>query len=264
MTTRNHRFPVGEGTPAVEIRNPTGSVAVEAPEGATEFVVDIEPLNNAAEQLLDDVEVGVLDSRLRIAVPERRLFRSPDFAVRVTVPAGTDAHLAAASADSVLRGPLGRVTLASASGDVTVESCTELRVRTASGDTRVGRVTESAAFASASAGLHLESVGGAVEVRTASGDVTVGRASGDIGVTTASGDVAVERVSSGSVRVKTMSGDVSVGVVPGQRVWLDLSSVSGRIESQLEDDDTSDGPAQVSVAVRSVSGDQRVRPVPVA
>lgn len=264
MTTRTHRFPVGDGSPAVEIRNPAGSIAVEAPEGATEFAVDIEPLNNAAEQLLDQVEVGVVGSRLRIAVPERRLFRSPEFAIRTTVPMGSDARVAAASADSVLRGPLGRVTMASASGDAAVESCAELQLRTASGAARIGRVTESATLASASADLHVESVSGGLEVRTASGDVTVSRASGDIGVTTASGDVVVERVSAGSVQVKTMSGDVSVGVAPGQRVWLDLSSVSGRIESQLEDDDTGDGPAQVSVAVRSVSGDQRIRPVPVA
>ena len=264
MATRNHHFPVGDGRPAVEIRNPAGSVAVDAPEGATEFAVDVEALNGAAEQMLDQVEVGVLGSRLRIAVPEGRLFRSPAFAVRVTVPAGTDTRVAAASAESVLRGPLGRVTLTSASGDAIVEFCAQLQLRTASGGTRVGRVTESATLASASADLHVESVSGALEARTASGDVTVSRAGGDIGVATASGNVAIDRVSSGSVRVKTMSGDVSVGVIPGQRVWLDLSSVSGRIESQLEDDDTGDGPAQVSVAVRSVSGDQRIRPVPVA
>src|SRR5206468_1974776 len=103
-------------------------------------------------------------------------------------------------------------------------------------------------FASASADLHVGSVGGALEARTASGDVTVERADGDASITTASGDVAIHRAASGSVRVKTVSGDVAVGVVPGLRIWLDLSGVSGRIESQLaEDDDTSaDGPAQLS------------------
>src|SRR5205807_1283434 len=110
----------------VEIRNPSGSVTVEAPEGATEFVVDLEPLNNAAEQLLDEVEVEVFGARLRVAAPERRLFRSPEFAVRVTVPAGADARVAVASAEVLLRGPLGRVSLTSASGDASVESCSEL------------------------------------------------------------------------------------------------------------------------------------------
>lgn len=264
MTTRSHRFPVGEGSPAVEIRNPSGSVAVEAPEGATEFVVELEPLNSAAEQLLELVEVEVFGARLRVAVPERRLFRSPDFAIRVTVPPGADVRVVVASAEMVLRGPLGRVSLTSASGDASVESCSELALRTASGKARIRSVTDSATLTSASASLQVESVGGALEARTASGDVAVGRATGDIRATTASGDVAIDQVAAGSVRVKTISGDVSVGVIPGQRVWLDVSSVSGRIESQLEEDDTPGGDAQVTVAVRSVSGNQRIRPVPVA
>jgi hypothetical protein len=61
--------------------------------------------------------------------------------------------------------------------------------------------------------------------------------------------------------VKTVSGDIEVGVVPGLRVWLDLSSLSGRMESQLDGDDpiAGDGPAQLTIALRSVSGDQRIR-----
>lgn len=264
MSTRSHRFAVGDGNPAVEIRNPSGSVTVEAPEGTTEFVVDVEPLNAAAEQLLDQVEVEAFTDRLRVAAPERRLLRSPDFAIRATVPAGSDVGVAVASADVVLRGQLGRVTLTSASGAASVESCSELALRTASGKARIRRVTDSATLTSASADLRVESLSGSLEARTASGDVTVGRASGDIRATTASGDVAIDRVAAGSVRVKTISGDVSVGVIPGQRVWLDVSSVSGRIESQLDEDEDAGGDAQVSVAVRSVSGNQRIRPVPVA
>ena len=260
MAIRTHRFPVGAGPHAVEVRNPAGSVTVEATEGATEFAVDIDPLDDSADQLLDEVDVVCVGSRLRVVVPERRLFRSPSFAVRVTTPAGSDARVAVASADAVLRGPCGRVDLTSASGEATVESCAELQLRTASGDARILDVTGPAMLGAASADLHIGSVGAALEARTASGDVTIGRAGGDVGITTASGDVTIDRVSAGSVRVKTVSGDVTVGVVPDLRVWLDLSSVSGRIESQLaEDDDTAEGPAQVSVSVRSVSGDHRIR-----
>jgi hypothetical protein len=70
----------------------------------------------------------------------------------------------------------------------------------------------------------------------------------------------VERVTGGTVAVKTVSGDVSVGVAPGLRVWLDLSSVSGRMESHLVEDDRegAGGPAQLTVSLRTVSGDQRV------
>jgi DUF4097 and DUF4098 domain-containing protein YvlB len=80
-----------------------------------------------------------------------------------------------------------------------------------------------------------------VSISTASGDVTVGAATGD------------------AVQIKTVSGDTSVGVVPGLRVWLDLSSVSGRMDSQLEDDGRSgEGPPELTLTLRSVSGDMRI------
>jgi hypothetical protein len=60
------------------------------------------------------------------------------------------------------------------------------------------------------------------------------------------------------VQVKTVSGDASVGVTPGLRVWLDLSSVSGRMGSELDDDPADDGPPQLTLTMRSVSGDLRI------
>jgi hypothetical protein len=257
---RTHRFPVGAGPHAVEIRNATGSITVEAAEGADEYLVEVEPLDSAAEQLVDRVDLFLVGSRLRVQTPDRRLLRTPPFAVRVTVPPGTDARVAAFSADVELRGQLGRVQLTTASGDSAVESCAELQLRTASGDARVGRVAGRATVGSASADVRIESAGRGVEVRTASGDVEVGSAAGAVSIATASGDVGVRRLSGGSAQVKTMSGDVALGVAPGLRVWLDLSSVSGRMESELDgDDDAGEGPAQLSIAMRSLSGDLRIR-----
>ena len=198
-------------------------------------------------------------SRLRVALPERRLLRSPAFAVRVTVPAGTAVRVAVASADVELRGELGHADLTGASGDVTVDSCADLNFRSASGDARIGDVRGSATLATASGDLRVGSVGTGVEARTASGDVAIGRAAGDVAVSTASGDVGIDRAGGGTVRVKTASGDVTVGVVPGLRVWLDLSSVSGRLDPQLDDDDAAEGPAQLTLSLRTVSGDQRIR-----
>jgi len=78
-------------------------------------------------------------------------------------------------------------------------------------------------------------------------------------VHTASGDVWVGAATGGAVEAKTASGDVTVGVVAGLRVWLDLSSVSGRMDSELADDGaTGDGPPALTLALRSVSGDMRI------
>jgi hypothetical protein len=261
VKTRTQHFPVGGDAASLEVHNPAGSVTVDAVADAPEFVVAIEPLDGAAEQLLDQVDVVHSGSRLRVAAPERRLWRSPRFAVRVTVPCGTAARVAVASAATDLRGRLGAVEVTSASADGVVEHCSELQVRTASGDTRVGTVTGSATIGTASGGVRVQSVGAGLRVRTASGDVEVGAAAGEVSVNTASGDVGIDRIAGGEVRVKTASGDISLGVVPGLRVWLDLSSVSGRMQSALDEDDTGadGGPAQLTLSVRSVSGDQRIR-----
>jgi hypothetical protein len=267
VAIRTHRFPIGDGAPTVEIRNPAGSVSVGAVEDTTEFAVEVQSLDDAADSLLDWVEVAVVGSRLRVAVPERRLLlRSPAFAVRITVPPACAARVAVASADAALSGALGRVQLTTGSGEVAVESCEAMQLRTASGDARIGRIADTATLGSASADLRIEAVGGELEARTASGDVTVGEAAGDLSIATASGDVRVDRAESGAVRVRTVSGDVAVGVAPGLRVWLELSSVSGRIESQLTEDDdaTGTGPAELRIAVRSVSGNARIRPVALA
>jgi hypothetical protein len=260
MSARTHRFPAPDDRHAVEVRNPAGSVTVETVDGAAEFEVRVEALDSAAEQVLDQVEIDGSGGRLRVLVPERRLFRSPSFAVFVSAPAGAAARVAVASADMDLRGYLGRCELTSASGDVAVERCTELQVRTASGDARIGSVSGRTTVGTASGDLRIGAAEGGLEVRTASGDVEAESTAGAVSLSTASGDVRLGAMGAGQLKLKTVSGDVEIGVIPGLRVWLDLSSVSGRMESQLDGDGPAgDGPAQLDLSMRSVSGDLRIR-----
>ena len=266
MDTRTHRFPLTGERPAIEVRNPGGSVTVEAREGVDELVVDITPLDGAAEQLVDRIGLFFTHARLQVEVPERRLLRTPSFAISVLTPPDADVRVATASADTTLRGRLGTAELTSASGDIAVEQCGRLELRTASGDGRIGTATGPVTAATASGDLRVGSAAAGFKGRTASGDIAVEEATGDVSLSTASGDLTISRIDAGSVQAKTMSGDVEVGVVPGLRVWLDLSSVSGRMNSQLPDDDgaAGEGPAQVSLSLRSVSGDLRIRRVAAA
>jgi hypothetical protein len=267
MSVRKHHAAAGP-SPRIEVRNPAGSVTVEAVEGADAFDVRVEPLDPAAEELLDRVgfEVSATDpdradspTRLRITVPERRLGPTPSFAVHVTTPAGASARIAVASADVDLRGRLGRLEVTAASGDVGVESCADLHLRSAGGDARVGTVTGRATVGTASGEVRLERVEGGLELRTASGDVSVDETLGSTSIRTASGDVAIGSAAAGDLRITTVSGDAVVGVVAGLRVWLDLSTVSGRMESALDHEGTTgNGPATLSIAMRSVSGDLRI------
>jgi hypothetical protein len=263
VESRTYRFPVTDPPAAVEVRNPAGSVTVEARDGVEEVVVEVAALDGTAEQLLDRVAVSSSPSRLQVEVPERRLLRTPSFAISVVTPPDADVRVASASADIGLHGRLGAAELTSASGDIAAERCTSLQLRSASGDARIGTATGRVTAASASGDLRVTSAGSALKLRTAAGDVSVEEAAGDVSVSTASGDVSIGRVGTGSVEVKTMSGDCEVGVAPGLRVWLDLSSVSGRMDSQLGEDDgtAGEGPAQLSINLRSVSGDLRIRRV---
>lgn len=266
MDTRTHRFPLSGQAPAVEVRNAAGTVTVEAREGADEITVEITPLDSQAEQLLDRIGLFFTHSRLRVEVPERRMLRTPSFGIAVLTPPDADVRVATASADTTLRGRFATVELTSASGDLSVEECGRLELRTASGDGRVGSATGPVTAASASGDLRVGTAPAGLKSRSASGDVDVEDAAGDVSLATASGDLSVGRMGEGSVQAKTMSGDVEVGVAPGMRVWLDLSSVSGRMDSQLPDDDgaAGDGPAQLSLSLRSVSGDLRIRRVAAA
>jgi DUF4097 and DUF4098 domain-containing protein YvlB len=265
MSVREHTFPSAGPPPSLEVRNPAGTVAVTAVEGADRIDVRVEALDGAAEQLLATVDVSSTagdestPARVRVVVPERWLFRTPRFAVTVTTPAACEVRVAVASADALLRGPMGEVSVSGASGDVEVERADRLQVRSASGDVGVGAVNGHTTVATASGDARVTSAGDGLEIRTASGDVVVGRAAGHVTLGTASGDVAVSAVEHGTVRLKTVSGDANVGVVAGQRVWLELSSVSGRMRSELDGEQGGgSGPATVSITARTVSGDVRV------
>ena len=136
-------------------------------------------------------------------------------------------------------------------------------MRTASGDLRATSVDGDLDVHSASGAVDLGEVTGVAAVRTASGEVRLGAAGGDVQVATASGDITVGRVSAGDIQLRTASGDVTVGVAPGRRLWLDLQTVTGRLDSSLESDGRdaagdrpgADDPPALRVRLQSVSGD---------
>jgi DUF4097 and DUF4098 domain-containing protein YvlB len=98
-------------------------------------------------------------------------------------------------------------------------------------------------------------VEGALNLKTASGDIEVGVARGDVNVKSASGDLEVGAISRGDVSVRSVSGKVSLGVVPGAGVWMDLSTLSGRVSSALESVDSPPERQDLAIKVHTVSGD---------
>ena len=145
----------------------------------------------------------------------------------------------------------GQVSLSTASGDVRLgDAAADVRVNTASGD------------------VSIERVGGDLTAKTASGDLGVGEAGRSAEVKTASGDVRIRSITSGRADVASVSGHVTLAVPPGTAVYLDLSSLSGRVRSELDSSaDPGDGGGDPDLILRcnTVSGDiQITRAVPAA
>ena len=227
-------FPVHDPVD-LQVRVHAGSVRVLAvPTQMATVTLD------GSEGLLDSTRVEFDHGALSVVTPDRvglRGFGSAD--VTVEVPHGSSCLVHTASADVSCTGELSALDVHTASGEVSAERVSGLaRVVTASGDVQVGATSEA-------------------RVETASGDVRLEQADGAVTVRTASGDVWIAQTSGGRAEVKSSSGDISVAVARGIGVYLDLSSLSGTVSSELEPAEENSG-ADMTMQCRTISGDIQV------
>jgi len=219
----------------LQVRVHAGSVRVLAVPTQTATVT-----LDGSERLLDLIRVEFDHGALSVVTPDRLELRgSGSLDVTVQVPEGSSCLVHTASADVSCTGELSALDVHTASGEVSAERVSGLaRVATASGDVRVGAATEA-------------------RVETASGDVRLEQADGAVTVRTASGDVWIAQTSGGRAEVKSSSGDISVAVARGIGVYLDLSSLSGTVSSELEPAEENSG-ADMTMQCRTISGDIQV------
>ncbi len=226
----------------------------------------------------DEVVVELDGRNLRVVAPKRRAgFFSNDESLfaTITVPSGSDLAVRTGSADLGVVGEIGsghvktgsgdvrldilagQATIETGSGDVEIEeSGSELRVKCGSGDVRVNAVRASAAVSTGSGDVQLGTTHGPAVVKTGSGDVRVVEADGDLSLVTGSGDLQIDTARRGKFSAKGASGSIHVGIPAGIPVWTDISTVSGRIHSNVEGggEPTSDGD-HVELRATTVSGD---------
>jgi len=222
----------------LQVRLPAGDVTVSAAATQTATVT-----LDGHDRILAATRVKFDNGTLSIIVPDQpRLTRDGSVDAVVELPEGSSCRINTASADVQCTGELGALDVRTASGDVSAERVSgPARVDTASGDVSVGQAGEA-------------------NVETASGDVRIGWARGHAEVHTASGDVQIEAASGRRTDVKSASGDISVGVPPGIGVYLDLSSLSGTVSSELEPGEEAGeaGGTDMRLSCRTISGDVRV------
>ena len=229
--------------------------------------IDLIPLrdNEATRQAIAEARVEMTGRgdghEIVVQLPKKSGFmvgRGAKVGVRVRCPRGSDLHLRSGSADLEATGVLGVVDVKTSSGDVSLERAERLRFATASGDLRADEVAGPIECRTASGDVKIRCSGGPLDANLVSGDLSVGVAAAGLSVTTVSGAVRFDAAGGGDMKVQSVSGDVHLAIAPGQRLFVDASSVSGKMRSQLDlgDDPSLEGEGTVhELRVRTVSGD---------
>lgn len=194
--------------------------------------------------------------------------------ITVVMPAQSALTVKTGSADTAVHGPLGGLWVTTGSGTLTadlVDGTSEVqsgsgdvrlvelrgrsRIKNGSGDVSVVRCTD-LTVSTGSGDVRIDSVGGQLAVKTGSGDVQVGEAGDDLALSTGSGDLTVDVARRGRYVVKGASGDVRIGVPTGTPVWTDITTVSGRVRSDLSPvGEPAEGQDHLEIRATTASGD---------
>jgi len=256
------------GSVSLEMRLQSGRVVITAADEARTRV-ELTSVGRRGRDPSEDIDVTTDDHGerhvIRVEQKDRlrwgpiQITRGAGIEIRVTCPPGTNLDLAGASTSLRASGELGEVSVRTASGDVRLDDVRKrLQAKTTSGDVTVATISDEASVVTVSGDIGVERVEGALTARAVSGDVTIGSLRGPVYLSTTSGDVDVRSLAGGEVRAQTLSGDVRVGVARGTRVWIDATSVSGDLGSELGLDDQSPPESAspvVPLQVKTVSGD---------
>lgn len=260
-----------------------GRVRVQASD-RIDTVVEVRPRNEDSDldvQAVAQAEVEYSAGRLRVHVPRswlRTTFGTPPgVEIDIELPEGSELD-ASGWADYVIEGRLGPVEIQRAIGDVRIERTGRLRVRSSTGDIRVGRADGPTDLRTAAGTIRVGTIDGSGQIKSSSGELSVGEATGNLRLKTASGDITVEHawasvdaktaagairileVGGGTVDLQTGWGELEIGVPEDVAAWLDLSSKSGPVRSELDAADTpADTDKTVEVHARTSYGDILVR-----
>ena len=271
--------------PTISVEFRAGDIVVDAPEtagsttGSTGTTVELTGAGDrASRELIDATTIDQRGDTIVVQMPKRGhdLFnRTPDLQLQITTTPGAALMIKSGSADVRARGSFagsrvdtgsghisvlhltGSSRLRSGSGDVTLDSTeADLDVQTGSGDIRIGSVSAACGVQTGSGDVELQHVAGPMKAQTGSGDIAVADAEGDVRTQTGSGSVHLGRVVRGEVKAQGASGDVHVGLAAGTAAWLDVHSLTGRVDTDLEaSEEPGTDEDKVRLQLRTVSGD---------
>jgi hypothetical protein len=281
MNPRTHVFATPE-PPRLRIDIPRGRICVVAAEtGETEIILTAPRGDADALDWIAEAEVAEIGGEIVVRNPVRRwlgLIHCGPIEAAIRTPLGAAATLSIGAGKVETMGQLGAVTATTGAGNVRIEACGEARLRTGSGNVEVeraaggvdaktgagkvfiGRAGADVRVTTGAGNARLGEVAGAAHLTTGHGNIEIEHAGGEaIEAFTASGNIDVARADHGRVRAKTVSGRVSVGVPHGVAALLDVSTMSGRVRSDLAASGPPvDGEPRVELVLSTVSGNVNV------
>ncbi|HLY34305.1 MAG TPA: DUF4097 family beta strand repeat-containing protein [Jatrophihabitantaceae bacterium] len=242
-----------------------GSFRVDARDDVSEATVTISAQNAAS---LAEAVVEMRGSTLVVMMPRQGgIFDLPILRARakeavdieVVVPSGTPVKISSYTAAITIDGRVGSADLASGAASVEADEVDgDLRLRFGSGNAHVQLVRGDAQSRAGSGNVDFGEVTGALTSACGSGDLTVGTSRGSVRTRAGSGDVRVG-VAYGDVDFVSGSGSIVVGVPAGTSARLDVTSGSGRVQSEMPvESQPATNERQVSVRIRTGSGDIRL------
>jgi len=259
--------PVGHVVVTVTLAG--GEVTVQASE-LPGVEVELVPLrdNDVTSKAIADARVEMVASGGRHEVIVNlgkgngfTIGRGPKVGVRVRCPRESDLRVRSSSADLEATGLLGSVEVKTASGEVTLEDVGSADVSTASGDVRVRDAERSLGIRTLSGDVSVGRCLGTLSINLVSGDLSVIEAAAGFHVATVSGDVRIRSAAGGPMQVGSVSGDVHLAIKPGEQLYIDASSLSGDMSSELglEDAPATGSEAHIrELSIRTVSGDVQI------
>jgi hypothetical protein len=271
-------------TPApirLKVEIPAGRITVTA-EATGETHITLTAVNGSAtaRQLIADAEIAQNGDEVVVRIPKSAVRL---WGTRAAVDA--EIHLPFESAATVGTGSgaiesfgrLGLVRASSGSGAIRLDECAEAHAHTGSGEIAVkgasgsvdaktgsghvtlGKIGADARIATGSGHAEIVAVGGDARIHSASGHIEIGQSGDSLNAYAASGSIRIHRADHGHVTARTISGGVRVGVPNGTAALLDISTMSGRVNSELEPGAApGEGERQVELILSTLSGNVTV------
>lgn len=203
------------------------------------------------ERWVSGISWGSITSLGSLAAIGRNVQRSHEAVVTLTIPADAPVNVRTVSADVVVAGARAGASVTSVSGRVTASDVAgDLSVRAVSGS------------------IDAQAVEGKVSINTVSGGATVTGQVPDLTGRSVSGDLTFDLDEAGDVAISTVSGEVLLRLPADASMHLDLTTMSGHLDSAFPVDgatgarrrlagDVGESPS-ATVSVRTVSGDVAV------